>query len=72
MNHHGRTVHPEYSNGLIPISSSCIAARVEVYTPKGKKPCIIPKEATYEDIKQIITYFKKSAEFAKIAGFDGV
>jgi N-ethylmaleimide reductase len=37
-----------------------------------KAPHIAPKEATEEDLLQFIQDFRKGAENAKAAGFDGV
>lgn len=38
----------------------------------GKVPHVAPKEATDEDLEHIIKDFRKGAENAKVAGFDGV
>ena len=43
-----------------------------VYTKNGPVPSAVPKEASIEDIKQLLKDFKKGAENAKRAGFDGV
>lgn len=42
------------------------------YTENVKAPHIAPKEATEEDLYQFIQDFRKAAENAKAAGFDGV
>ena len=55
------------------ISSSAIAIDGMVnITPVQKEPHAVPKAATKEDIDRIIQDFRKGAENAKEAGFDGV
>lgn len=70
--HAGRSSHPENIGGVVPISSSAVAMPGVSRTDKGKLPNAIPREATKEDIQQVIADFKKAAERAKQAEFDGV
>jgi N-ethylmaleimide reductase len=44
----------------------------EVHTPEGKKPYVTPRELRDDEIPGIVAGFKKAAENAKVAGFDGV
>jgi N-ethylmaleimide reductase len=44
----------------------------EVHTPEGKQPYVTPRELRDDEIPGIIAGFKKAAENAKAAGFDGV
>ena len=44
----------------------------EVSTPEGKKPYVMPRELSDEEIPGIVEGFKKAAQNAKAAGFDGV
>ena len=44
----------------------------EVHTPEGKKPYVTPRELRDDEIPGIVAGFKKAAENAKAAGFDGV
>jgi N-ethylmaleimide reductase len=44
----------------------------EVHTPEGKKPYVVPRELHNDEIPGIIAGFRKAAENAKAAGFDGV
>ena len=44
----------------------------EVHTPDGKKPYDTPRELRDDEIPAIVAGFKKAAENAKLAGFDGV
>lgn len=66
--HGGRTSHPDRNGGVIPISSSPVA----VVGWGNTLPGVVPREATHEDIKTLISNFRKAAENAKEVGFDGV
>ncbi|CDW76084.1 nadh:flavin oxidoreductase [Stylonychia lemnae] len=66
--HGGRTAHPDRNGGHIPLSSSPVA----VVGGGNTLPGVVPKEATLEDIKTVQENFKRAAQNAKDAGFDGV
>ncbi|CDW72532.1 fad fmn-binding family protein [Stylonychia lemnae] len=70
--HAGRAAHPEQIGGLQPISSSAIAINGSATFVKGKANHQVPKAATIEDIQQLLRDFRKGAENAKKAGFDGI
>jgi N-ethylmaleimide reductase len=71
--HGGRQVHPSHINGGQAISSSSVAINGHVFTIDGKSVShVTPKEATKNDIKRLIEDFRKGAERAKKAGFDGI
>lgn len=71
--HGGRACHPLLNGGVQPVAPSPIAiVGEEVHTPEGKKPYVIPRELRDDEIPTIIAGFKKAAENAKAAGFDGV
>jgi N-ethylmaleimide reductase len=70
--HGGRACHPLLNNGLQPVAPSPIAIDDEVHTPEGKKPYVVPRELSDEEIPDIIAGFKQAAINAKAAGFDGV
>jgi N-ethylmaleimide reductase len=36
------------------------------------KDYVTPREATHDDLKRVVEAFRKAAENAKLAGFDGV
>ncbi len=69
--HAGRAAHPDQIGGQTPISASAIAINGTVHTQNGRVDHVVPKEATLDDIKKVIADFKKAAELARIAGFDG-
>jgi len=71
--HGGRACHPLLNSGVQPVGASALAITGdEVRTPEGKKPYVVPHVLSDDEIPAIITGFKKAAENAKAAGFDGV
>lgn len=70
--HVGRMSHPDFHNGNKPLAPSAINPNSKSFTPEGFKDTVTPQEMTLEDIKRTIQDFKKAAENAVKAGFDGV
>jgi N-ethylmaleimide reductase len=71
--HGGRACHPLLNGGAQPVAPSPLPiVGDEVHTPEGKKPYVTPRELSDDEIPSIIAGFKKAAENAKAAGFDGV
>jgi len=71
--HGGRACHPLLNRGAQPVAPSPIAiTNDEVRTPEGKKPYVIPRELRDDELPDIVAGFKKAAENAKAAGFDGI
>lgn len=71
--HGGRACHPLLNGGAQPVAPSAIPiVGDEVHTPEGKKPYVTPRELRDDEIPGIIAGFKKAAQNAKAAGFDGV
>ena len=71
--HGGRACHPLLNGGAQPVAPSAIPIiGDEVHTPEGKKPYVTPRELRDDEIPGIVAGFKKAAENAKAAGFDGV
>ncbi|MES2595032.1 MAG: alkene reductase [Verrucomicrobiota bacterium] len=71
--HGGRACHPLLNGGAQPVAPSAIPITGdEVHTPEGKKPYVTPRELSDDEIPGIVAGFKKAAENAKAAGFDGV
>jgi 2,4-dienoyl-CoA reductase-like NADH-dependent reductase (Old Yellow Enzyme family) len=70
--HVGRISDPHYLNGAQPVSSSPIAASGHVSHLRPKKPYEVPRALTEEEIPDIIEDYRKAAENALAAGFDGV
>jgi N-ethylmaleimide reductase len=71
--HGGRACHPLLNGGAQPVAPSAIPITGdEVHTPEGKKPYVTPRELRDDEISGIVAGFKKAAENAQAAGFDGV
>lgn len=70
--HVGRMSHPDFHVGELPHAPSAINPHSKSFTPEGFKDTETPKEMTIEEIKQTILDYKKAAENAMRAGFDGV
>ncbi len=71
--HGGRACHPLLNNGAQPVAPSAIPiVGDEVHTPEGKKPYVTPRELADSELPGIIAGFRKAADNAKGAGFDGV
>ena len=71
--HGGRACHPLLNGGAQPVAPSAIPITGdEVHTPEGKKPYVTPRELREDELPGIVAGFRKAAENAKAAGFDGV
>ncbi|MBD2842764.1 alkene reductase [Erythrobacter rubeus] len=70
--HMGRIVHPVFLDGNPPFSASATTAPGEAHTPEGKQPYAEARAMTKEDIDPTIADYRRAAENAKKAGFDGV
>jgi N-ethylmaleimide reductase len=71
--HGGRACHPLLNDGAQPVAPSPIAITGDtVLTPQGKQPYVVPRELRDDELPGIISGFRKAAENARAAGFDGV
>ena len=70
--HGGRACHSALNGGAQPVSASAIAIDGETYTPQGMQRYDTPRELRDDEIPAIVAGFRKAAENAKRAGFDGV
>lgn len=70
--HVGRISHPDIVDGVQPIAPSAIPAKGHVNLLRPKRPYVMPRALSVEEIHEIIQQYKDAAELAKIAGFDGV
>jgi N-ethylmaleimide reductase len=70
--HVGRISHPDFQGGELPVAPSAIAAEGEVYTQQGPKKMVTPRALELNEIPGVVEQFKRGAENAKAAGFDGV
>lgn len=70
--HVGRMSDPIYLDGKLPVSSSAIAPAGHVSLVRPEKPFVTPRELTVDEIREVVGQYKRGAENAKRAGFDGV
>lgn len=70
--HVGRISDPIFLNGEQPVAPSAIAAKGHVSLVRPEKPFVTPRALELAEIPGIIEAFRKGAENAKLAGFDGV
>jgi len=70
--HVGRISDPIFLNGQLPVAPSAIAPAGHVSLVRPIKPFVTPRALGLDEIPGIIEAYRKGAENAKRAGFDGV
>ena len=70
--HVGRVSDPMFLDGKQPIAPSAIRLRGNVSLVRPEIPYVNPRALELSEIQQVIEQFRKGAENAKKAGFDGV
>lgn len=70
--HVGRISDPVFLGGKLPVAPSAIAASGNVSLLRPSQPFVTPRALTMEEIQQTIEAFRRGAQNAQIAGFDGV
>jgi 2,4-dienoyl-CoA reductase-like NADH-dependent reductase (Old Yellow Enzyme family) len=70
--HVGRISDPEFLNGQLPVAPSAIAATGTVSLLRPQRPFVTPRVLKIEEIKGIVEAFRRGAQNAQSAGFDGV
>ena len=70
--HVGRISDPVYLDGRLPVAPSAIAPAGHVNQIRPLKPFVTPRALELSEIPAIIEVYRKGAENAKAAGFDGV
>jgi 2,4-dienoyl-CoA reductase-like NADH-dependent reductase (Old Yellow Enzyme family) len=70
--HVGRVSDPIYHNGALPVAPSAIALKGHVRLVRPERPYVAPRALETDEIPGIVEAFRKGAENAKAAGFDGV
>ena len=70
--HVGRISDPSFLDGQPPVSASAIAAKGDVSLLRPKRPYPVPRALSLEEIAGVVEAYRKGAENAKRAGFDGV
>jgi 2,4-dienoyl-CoA reductase-like NADH-dependent reductase (Old Yellow Enzyme family) len=70
--HVGRISDPMFLNGALPVAPSAIAAAGHVSLVRPLKPFVTPRALALDEIPGVIEAYRKGAENAQSAGFDGV
>lgn len=70
--HVGRVSHPSYLDGALPVAPSAIAPQGHVSLIRPKTDYVVPRALELSEIPGVIAEYRRGAENAKRAGFDGV
>ncbi|GAA0587521.1 alkene reductase [Streptomyces crystallinus] len=71
LQHGGRVGHPDTS-GLVPVAPSATALPETIHTATGRRPSVVPRAMTIDDIHATVADFAQAARNALEAGFEGV
>ncbi|WP_409562453.1 alkene reductase [Hyphomicrobium sp. B1] len=70
--HVGRISDPIYLDGKLPVAPSAIAPKGHVSLVRPKKEFVTPRALELNEIPSVVAEYRRGAENAKRAGFDGV
>jgi 2,4-dienoyl-CoA reductase-like NADH-dependent reductase (Old Yellow Enzyme family) len=70
--HVGRVSDPFYLNGALPVAPSAIAPAGHVSLLRPHKPYVTPRALERDELPGIVAAYRRGAENARRAGFDGV
>jgi 2,4-dienoyl-CoA reductase-like NADH-dependent reductase (Old Yellow Enzyme family) len=70
--HVGRVSDPSYLDGAMPVAPSAIAPRGHVSLLRPKRSFVVPRALETSEIPAIVEAYRKGAQNAQAAGFDGV
>jgi len=70
--HVGRISDPIFLDGQLPVAPSAVQPKGHVSLVRPEKPYVTPRALELNEIQDIVEQFRKGAENAKKAGFDGV
>jgi 2,4-dienoyl-CoA reductase-like NADH-dependent reductase (Old Yellow Enzyme family) len=70
--HVGRISDPSFLNGQLPVGPSAIAAAGHVSLLKPQKEFVTPRALETAEVKAVVEAFRRGAQNAQLAGFDGV
>ena len=70
--HVGRISDPMFLNGELPVAPSAIAAKGNISLVRPEKEFVTPRALDISEIPGLVAAYRKGAENAKKAGFDGV
>jgi hypothetical protein len=70
--HVGRISDPSFHGGALPVAPSAIAPKGHVSLLRPERPYVVPRALETEEVLDVVEAFRRGAENAKAAGFDGV
>ncbi|CAD6526412.1 N-ethylmaleimide reductase [Paraburkholderia kirstenboschensis] len=70
--HVGRISDPLFLDGELPVAPSALAPKGHVSLVRPERPYVTPRALELDEIASVVQAFRKGAENAKAAGFDGV
>ncbi|MDW5267729.1 MULTISPECIES: alkene reductase [Acidobacteriaceae] len=70
--HVGRISDPEFLNGQLPVAPSAIAASGTVSLLRPQRAFPTPRALELDEVKGVVEAFRRGAQNAQAAGFDGV
>jgi 2,4-dienoyl-CoA reductase-like NADH-dependent reductase (Old Yellow Enzyme family) len=70
--HVGRISDPIYHDGALPVAPSAIAAKGHVSLARPERPYVTPRALETDELAGVVEAYRKGAQNAKTAGFDGV
>jgi N-ethylmaleimide reductase len=70
--HTGRMSHPDMLAGALPVAPSAIRPEGQIRVHDGMKDFVTPRALATDEIPPIVEDYRRAAENAKAAGFDGV
>jgi N-ethylmaleimide reductase len=70
--HDGRQSHVDLSDGALPIAPSMVPFEGQAFTQNGWVPVSPHREIRTDEIPGLLESFRRGAERAKAAGFDGI
>ncbi len=71
--HMGRSSHSSFHHGKPAVAPSAIKIEGDgIHTPTGKQPYEVPRALETAEIPRVVEDYRRAAERAKEAGFDGV
>jgi NADPH2 dehydrogenase len=70
--HVGRISDPYFLDGDLPVAPSAIAAQGHVSLLRPERPYVTPRALGIDELAGVVEAFRRGAQNAKAAGFDGV
>lgn len=70
--HVGRVSDPHFLNGALPVAPSAIRPKGHVSLLRPLRDYVTPRALELSEVKEIVQQFKRGAQNAKLANFDGV